>query len=40
MASSRYFCTEHGFVVPTNEPVPMCPYCDHPVVEIRGKPAA
>jgi hypothetical protein len=33
--AKRFYCTQHGFVVPTAEVIPMCPYCDHPVSEVR-----
>jgi hypothetical protein len=38
MAKKRYFCTRHGFVVPTDELMPMCPDCDHPVALVGGTP--
>jgi hypothetical protein len=40
MVGKRFFCVVHGFVVPTDELVPMCPDCDHPVQEVGGTPVS
>ena len=34
--TKRYFCTEHGFVHPEDQLVPMCPDCEAPVTELGG----